>query len=378
MLKILHIIPNLGKGGAERLVLDICHQLNKYDGISASIFCFSSINDYQEYGNELDIAIINAGISLSLYKKNNCRTEELRRAIEKLKPDIIHSHLFVAEIVSRSVLYPDARWFSHCHDNMVQFENFSWKTLFSKQKLTNFYEKKYLMRCYKKNGGTRFIAISNDAKKYFEKTASLYPVTMLHNAIDYRRFYRAREYRNDSSKIRLVNTGSFVDKKNQKFLIEVAKVLSDKNIDFELHFLGDGDNRAVLEEKALALQLSDCVFFHGNIHNVEEILWNSDIYLHSATYEPLGLALIEAMAAGLPVITLDGRGNRDLIEQGKNGYMLFEQNAEEFTLKINELWKDKTKYREISRYAQEFAGKFDIKEYVDKLLTLYREAITNC
>jgi glycosyltransferase involved in cell wall biosynthesis len=261
---------------------------------------------------------------------------------------------------------------------MVQFENFSWKTLFSKQKLTNFYEKKYLMRCYKKNGGTRFIAISNDAKKYFEKTASLYPVTMLHNAIDYRRFYRAREYRNDSSKIRLVNTGSFVDKKNQKFLIEVAKVLSDKNIDFELHFLGDGDNRAVLEEKALALQLSDCVFFHGNIHNVEEILWNSDIYLHSATYEPLGLALIEAMAAGLPVITLDGRGNRDLIEQGKNGYMLFEQNAEEFTLKINELWKDKTKYREISRYAQEFAGKFDIKEYVDKLLTLYREAITNC
>ena len=376
MLKILHIIPNLGKGGAERLVLDICHQLNKYDGISASIFCFSSINDYQEYGNELDIAIINSGISLSFYKKNNYHTEELKRAIEKLKPDIIHSHLFVAEIISRSVLYPYARWFSHCHDNMEQFENFSWKTLFSKRKLTNFYEKMFLMRCYKKNGGTHFIAISNDAKKYFEKTVPRYPTTLLHNAVDYQRFYKEKTHMAESSKIHLVNTGSFVNKKNQKFLVEVAKILAEKNTDFELHLLGDGENRAMLEEKTRALNLSGHVFFHGNIHYVEEWLWRSDIYVHSATYEPLGLALLEAMSAGLPVVALDGRGNRDIIVQGKNGYIIPEQNPETFAAKIVELWNNKAKYKEMSLWAQDFAKNYDIKEYVAKLVSLYQNALT--
>ncbi|HOV10793.1 MAG TPA: glycosyltransferase [Bacteroidales bacterium] len=370
-MKILHIIPSLGKGGAERLMLDICRQLNKQEGITTSIFCLSPLNDYQEYSKGLDIQVINADISLSLYKKNNCHTEELRRAIEKLKPDIIHSHLFIAEIASRSVFYPDAKWFSHGHDNMEQFENFSWKTLFRKRKLTNFYEKMFLLRCYKKNGGTHFIAISNDAKMFFEKTIPRYPVTLLHNAIDYAKFYKKRDGAGHRDKIRIVNVGSFVAKKNQSFLLDIAKILKDKNIDFELHLLGDGDDRPALEEKTNSLQLNHQVFFHGNVTNVEEFLWTYDIYLHSATYEPLGLVLLEAMAAGLPVITLDGRGNRDLIEQGKNGYMLFEPNAETFAEKIIDLWNDQAKHREISLYAQEFAGKFDIKEYVDALLKIY-------
>lgn len=73
------------------------------------------------------------------------------------------------------------------------------------------------------------------------------------------------------------------------------------------------------------------------------------------------------------MVTLDGRGNRDVMEQGKNGYMLFEPNAEAFAEKITELWRDKEKYREISRYAQMHAQKFDIKQYVTRLLEIYRK-----
>ena len=370
-MKILHIIPSLRKGGAERLALDMCNGLAEVPGIVVKMICFYDSNDYKGLSAHQQVEVIPSDISLSLYKKNKFRIQELQREIEKFAPDIIHTHLFEAEIISRCVHYPRAKWFSHCHDNMIQFENFSWKTLFSKKRLTNFYEKMFLMRCYKKNGGTHFIAISNDAKKYFEKTAPQYPTTLLYNAIDYHKFYKERTYIAESSKIRLVNTGSFVDKKNQKFLIEVSKILADKNIDFELHFLGDGENRAMLEEKTRTLNLSGQVFFHGNVNNVEEWLWRSDIYLHSATYEPFGLVLLEAMAAGLPVVTLDGRGNRDVMEQGKNGYMIFEQNAEAFAEKIMDLWNDQAKHREISRYAQEFAGKFHIKKYVEHLLGLY-------
>ena len=78
------------------------------------------------------------------------------------------------------------------------------------------------------------------------------------------------------------------------------------------------------------------------------------------------------MAAGLPVVTLDGRGNRDLIVQGKNGYMVYEQDAEQFADRILEIWNDQQKYKEMSVFAQEFASQYDIKEYVDKLLILYK------
>ena len=78
------------------------------------------------------------------------------------------------------------------------------------------------------------------------------------------------------------------------------------------------------------------------------------------------------MATGLPVITLDGKGNRDLIVQGKNGYMLFEQDVEKFAEKILEVWENKTLYSEMSAFSQEFAKGYDIKDYVVRLLELYK------
>jgi len=374
-MKILHIIPSLRKGGAERLALDMCSGLAKVSGIVVKLICFSDCNDYKALSAHQQVAVIPSGISLSLYKKNKFRIQELQSEIERYAPDVIHTHLFEAEIISRCVHYPRAVWFSHCHDNMVQFENFSWKTLFSKKRLTNFYEKKFLLKRYKANGGTHFIAISEDTKKYFEKTAPEYPVTLLNNAVDYNNFYRKKEITDGSDSLRLLNVGSFVAKKNQAFLLNVCRVLGQKNIDFELHLLGDGENRKALEEKAKTMKLEGRILFHGNVDHVEEFLWNADIYLHSATYEPFGLVLLEAMAAGLPVVTLDGRGNRDVMEQGRNGYLLYEQNPETFAEKITELWKDKEKYREISRYVQMYAKKFDIKQYVTGLLEIYSKEI---
>jgi len=376
-LRVLHAVYCLGRGGAEKLAIDITRELNKRDDVEAMLISFDKTVDYEYDVSDMNYRFCPAKIRLSLYKKNKISAENYLDVINNFKPHIIHTHRYLSEIITRYYPTNEITYFTHCHDNMIQFENFSWKTIFSKRKLLNFYEKKYLFHLYKKSGGTQFVASSNDTKKYFEKTAPRYPVTLLHNAIDYNKFYKNRDSNVHGDKIRIVNVGSFVEKKNQKFLLDIAKILKDKNIDFELHLLGDGDDRPILEEKTNILELNERVFFHGNVTNVEEFLWTYDIYLHSATYEPLGLVLLEAMAAGLPVITLDGRGNRDLIEQGKNGFMLFEPNAEEFARKIIELWNDQAKYREISLYSQDFAGNFDIKEYVDRLINIYHSTYPN-
>ncbi len=375
MTRILLIIPRLRKGGAERLCLDICNELQKRNDVQVRLITFSDENAYPFLTKSLDWKIIPASVKLSVFHKNQYSVESLQQAIDDFAPDVIHTHLFEAEIVSRSCYYPKAKWVSHCHDNMKQFKNFGLKTLFNKELLTNFYEKRYLLNRYRANGGNTFVAISKDTESYFKENARSFKTELLPNAIDYQRFYKDNERVLSSSKLRLINVGSYQRKKNQIFLVEVAFELRKRNIDFELSLLGDGELYKDVEQKILDLCLQNCITQYGNVNNVEDYLLQSDIYVHSATYEPLGLVLLEAMAASLPVVTLDGKGNRDLIEEGKNGYMIYEQNPALFADKILEIWNDKQKYQEMSLFAQNFAKQYDIVPYVDRLLEIYTDVI---
>lgn len=369
-MRILHILPYLRKGGAQRLALDICLELQKRGNV-VRIISFVDENDFRFLTNNLDVQIVPASVQLSIFHQNVLNIDALQKAIEDFAPDVIHTHLFEAEIVSRSCNYPQAKWFSHCHDNMRQFQNFSVKTLFNKHLLTNFFEKRYLFSRYQAHSGNTFIAISHDTEQYFRKIARKYNVQFLPNAIDYEKFHCDND-RQPSAKLRLVNVGSYQAKKNQSFLVEVAKILRERHIDFEINLLGDGEKFGEITSLIKENHLEANVMQRGNVENVAEYLWQSDIYVHSAYYEPFGLVLVEAMAAGLPVVTLDGRGNRDLIVQGKNGYMLYEQNTEQFADRILEIWNDKQKYCQMSAFAQDFARQYDIKPYVDRLLELYK------
>ena len=164
MLRILHIIPRLNKGGAERLCIDICNHLRMREDVQVKLLTFSDDNAYPMLTQNVDWQIVPASVQLSLSHKNLLNVGDLQKAIEDFAPDVIHTHLFEAEIVSRSCYYPKAKWFSYCHDNMKQFRNFSLKTLCNKELLTNYFEKRYLMSRYKANGGTTFVAISHDTE----------------------------------------------------------------------------------------------------------------------------------------------------------------------------------------------------------------------
>lgn len=374
MLKVLYIIPRLLKGGAERLCLDICNQLHNRSDVQVKLITFSVENAYPFLTENIDWQVIASQVKLSMHRRNQIQIAALQRAIDDFAPDVIHTHLFEAEIVSRSCYYPQAKWFSHCHDNMKQFHNFSVKTLFNKSLLTNYYEKLYLLSRYQANGGNTFIAISHDTEKFFRKTTRPYNVCFLPNAINYEKFFCDRFCSTDT-KLRLVNVGSYQDKKNQRFLVQVAKMLQNHHVDFEMNLLGDGEKYSEVANLINENQLESIVLQRGNVNNVEQYLHQSDIYVHSAYYEPFGLVLLEAMAAGLPVVCLDGKGNRDIMEQGKNGYMIEQQNAEQFADRILEIWNDRQQYKEMSVFAQNFAKDYDIKTYVDNLIDIYNNDI---
>ena len=174
--------------------------------------------------------------------------------------------------------------------------------------------------------------------------------------------------------INLINIGSLTKLKNQVFLIEVANYLNEIHIDFELFILGEGVLRKSLEEKINEYKLGIKVCLVGNVDDVNIYLQKSSIYLHTSTSESFGLTTLEAMAAGLPVVTLDAGGNKDLIIEGKNGFLLKKEDVKTFTDKILEIHQNPEKHQQMSKFAKDFAKQYDIVEYVDKLTQLYINA----
>ena len=375
-LKIAHVIPSLSRGGAERLVIDICRELHKRDDVEYRLVVLNKKNQYEELTGDLNIVYCNVKVVTFRLESNRNNLDQWKRFLEAFEPDIIHSHIFFADLVSRAFIQPGVKYFSHLHGRTTQYEKLNFTSLFftPRRSLQHIAQKGFILSRYKKSN-TLFFAVSGFYKDYLERNLGLKKnVTVLPNAIDYSRFFCSKK-RKLEEPLKLISAGRLVEHKNHKFLIEVCKILKKRGVAFKLEIMGDGELREELSRQILQSELEGLIFLPGVIKKPEEKYCENHIYVHSATDEPFGLVFLEAMAAGLPVITLDGKGNRDLIIQRKNGFLLFEQDAEKFANKIMEVWENKTLYKEMSDFAQEFARKHDIKDYVDRLKEIYLSSI---
>jgi len=375
-MNIIHIIPSLRKGGAERLVLNICNELQKRTDVVVKLVVLHPENEYEFLSKDLDIELCNSKVVPSISGKTIADIYDLEKIISDFKPDIIHSHLFEAEMVSRWNLFPGIRYSTHCHNNMKQFRNFSFNTLLSKTLLTNFYEKKLLLKKYY-SCNNKFIAISKNTEAYFKKNLPKNlqnNVLRLNNAIDFNRFsHKERNLQSfDRLTIKLVSIGSLIEIKNHLFLIDVINILNNKGtMSFNLIIIGEGPMRPVIEDRINEYKMQERIRLIGLTDDVEEYLKEADLYVYSCIKEGFGLTLIEAMASGLPVVCLDGGGNRDIIVEGKNGFMIHEQDPELFADKIMELIENKELYNSMSEFSVQYAMRFDIKNYADRLLEIY-------
>ena len=374
----------MGGGGAEIMLGAIIEELHKLGHEILLVSMYPMDETYENFPNKdfLDKNIqtieCSTRVLFSLRKKTTITNNHFQKIIEDFNPDVIHSHLFEADIVARSYCKNGVAYFSHGHDNMWQLTSLKNLKNLNKQAFTNLIERRWLMKQYRKTN-TSFIAISKDVEAFFNQNLESdlkNNVVMLHNGIDTNRFRNELDRKiENGTKIKIVSVGNLVPKKNHRFLIDIAAELKQRNCDFSIDILGYGILQVELEKYAKEREVTDFIFFRGNVKNVEDYLKEANLYVHPANYEPLGLVIIEAMASGLPVICLDGKGNRDLMIQGKNGYIFQEENAEMFTDQIIDLMNDSEKYKEISLFAKEFSLQFDIKNYCEKLVEIYRSKI---
>lgn len=379
-MKILYVIPTMGCGGAEVLIGAIARNLCS-KGHVVHIVCLKehhetwpNFPDREDLISEVPLHVIGGSVSFRFLKSPTIDNQSFIKYVSDFQPDVIHSHLYLSELLSRSKIFKHVKYFSHGHDNMPQLKAFEFKTLFNKSLLVNYWERYWLLKQYKQCDN-RFIAISEDVKKFFAQNLSVLGnrISYLPNAINIKRFETKRDYRRTTGPFHIVSIANLVPKKNHIFLIDVMKVLQDRGYDVTMEVLGFGPLMEMLVKKTEAAGLQNRLFFRGSVGDVPQRLWDADLYVHPAWYEPFGLVIIEAMASGLPVVALDGYGNRELMMNNQNGFILQTQaSAEEFADKIQYFINHPSEIERMGSLAQEFSKTFDISNYTDKLLEIYK------
>ena len=136
---------------------------------------------------------------------------------------------------------------------------------------------------------------------------------------------------------RLISVGRLSKEKAQLDLLKIYNILVKDYPNWHLDIIGDGPERANLEEYIKNHNLKDKVTLHGfqNKDYIDNLLNKSSIYLMTSLTESFGIVLIEAMSHGLPCIAFSSaEGAQELINSGKDGYLIKNRNYEAYIKKI--------------------------------------------
>ncbi len=170
----------------------------------------------------------------------------------------------------------------------------------------------------------------------------------------------------------LIAVGRLAHQKGFDLLIEAFSKLSDRYPDWHLTILGEGTSRPELETLRSQLQLTDRVHLPGQVKNVNAHLRQADIFVMSSRLEGFPMALCEAMACGLPVLSADClSGPREIIEDGINGILVATEDIAALAVGLETLMSDASKRQQLGQVAPQVLDRFGLEQ----VMAMWQQAI---
>lgn len=249
--------------------------------------------------------------------------------------------------------------------------------------------KKRLGRRFLPCWGMRVVAISDAVREHLvnDMGVSKDKVRLVYNGIDLNRF--SKHYsENDKSLIRkeygiadiptigMISRFSVV--KGHRYLLMAFAKLLKKTPNLQLLIVGDGPDRYIEGLKALAdkLAIRERVVFHGLCRDTSIPLSIMDLFCHPSLQEGLGLAILEAMAMGLPVVASDVGGVYSLIKHRHNGILVPPKDADALAEAISEILSNKPMAEKMGSFSKRIArDRFALDRMAESLLKVYQEVI---
>ena len=150
-----------------------------------------------------------------------------------------------------------------------------------------------------------------------------------------------------------------------------------KEMDVKLLLVGDGPERARLEQISRNSKFSKNIFFLGSLKSTKEVLNISDLFILPSSKESFGLSALEAMACGVPVIASDSGGIPEVISHGKSGLLNSVGDTYQMTKNALKLLSNDSLLEKFKTNAYQQAMKFDIEVILPKYVKLYEQCVND-
>jgi L-malate glycosyltransferase len=230
------------------------------------------------------------------------------------------------------------------------------------------------------NESDAITAVSNNLRKEtYHSFAIEKEIEVIHNFVDVQRFDKKpldafRKVLAPNGERIIAHASNFRKVKRVNDIIRIFANIN-KIVPSKLLMVGDGPDRPGAEELCRELGVCDDVRFLGKQQEMEEILAISDMFMLTSEYESFGLSALEAMAAGVPVLSSNAGGIPEINIHGETGFMANIGDVEELSRLGIELLKNEERLQYCKQKAKEQAAKFDIHYIVPLYEELYERFV---
>jgi len=312
-VKIMHLIGDLTKGGAERFVVDLCNELakdNQYEVFLVSICANDEENTFvKDIHKAVRYVSFNKerGFSLSVFIA-------LTKWLIKANPHVLHSHLNGFEYLA---------FFLFVNKNTLCFHTIHNTAV---AECPNFLIKSFRKIWYKSNK-VNPVTISNDGSKTYRAYYKLNNDILIENGrqdlVTSDAYPLLREkYKETDDNFILVHVGRIAFEKNQELLIKaVQQFNAAEEKKCKLIIIGEVKDKRLYQHLLAVVNDDPYIEFVGGKHNVVDYLSIADAFCLSSIFEGMPISLIEALSIGcMPVCTPVG-GIKQMIKHGKTGFL---------------------------------------------------------
>ena len=361
-MKILQLVYSLGPGGAERFVVDLSNELSRQGhDVTLCVLRDDKLGNSGFYRNDLSdkLNYINLKIPEGLRFNNIVILNQL---INKLKPQVVHTHLnLVNYLFPLTFIHPEIRFFHTIHS----FPKSEVKSKLEFRLRKYFYSKRRM----------KAVTISEEISRHFLSYYKFSSFSEIYNGRDLPRPTSSySDVKNDIQKFRdagstiFLHIGSCNAAKNQRMLIGAFNKMTNNDDHAVLMIIGSGFDTE--EGRHLKKIASDKIKFLGEKHNVSDYLLNADAFCLSSVREGMPISLLEAFACGCTPICTPVGGLINTIKNGETGYLSESVSEDDYYVALRMYLENKNKIKkeDLIRY---YNNNFSIEECAKKYLSLY-------
>jgi glycosyltransferase involved in cell wall biosynthesis len=197
-------------------------------------------------------------------------------------------------------------------------------------------------------------------------------VQVLRNGVDLTRFRPALQPVSAGEEVRGICVARLNEVKDHATLLRATRQVVDEYPGFRLDLVGDGPTEAAVRAEIAQMGLGGHVACLGARHDVGELLGNSDMFVLSSRSEGICVAILEAMASGLPVVATGVGGNPEVVVSGETGLLVPAGSPDELAKAMKTLIKSSTLRREMGQAGRSrVEAEFDLKKVVSQYEDLY-------